>query len=173
LRAPPRASRGRKARRLDRVFGFDGAGVGGVDPGDAPVAVAGPGRAGDGVEHGAQRADFLDQAVVILAQAHELQAIAGYIADSHHRPAGDRAAFDVEVAAGKARQRDREGLAASAQPLHRLIEFLGQFRREPGPEAENSARQRRVGNQRIFALDIRLLGRRAPGDDDLRIRREK
>ena len=117
---------------LDGVLGLDGARIGGVRPGEPPVDIARPDGMGDRVEHGADRAELVQEFGMAFAQSHQLQAVARHVADAHHRAAGDGAPFDLEMAPARAGDRDRKTLAAFAQPLDRLIHLLREVRRQPG-----------------------------------------
>ena len=67
----------------------------------------------------------------------------------------------------------RKAFAARPQPLDAGFELLRRVRRQPGAEAENAARDRRIGDEAEIAFDLGLAARAAPGDDDLRLGREK
>ncbi len=158
---------------LGAVLGFDRARIGEIGPRDAPLGVPSPGGMRDRVEQRAQRGERAVGLGVAVAQARQLQAVAGDVANAHDRVAGDRASVDLEMASFQARGGDRERLASAEQSLDRLLRLGGEPGLEPRRERQHAARQGRVGDQREVALDPRVAVGPFPGDEYLRLAGQK
>ena len=108
-----------------------------------------------------------------FVQAHELQAVAGNVANAQHRIAGDRAAENLEMPPFQARGGQRERFAA----LSSLLTASSALAASAGSsQAAKASTRRGLGasvDQREFALDARLGVRPIPGDDDLRFAGQK
>ena len=103
-----------------------------------------------------------------LVKSHQLQAIAGNVANAHDRITGKRPAENLEVPAFEARGGERERLAALQQLGRRLLHRGDRAGFEPGGEGQGLARVARLGNQRRLALDARFAVVAAPCHHDLR-----
>ena len=158
---------------VTRVGSFDGTGIGRVHPEQRSIGVAGPHRAGRGIEQGTQCVELGQRPCVALAQPHQFKPVAGDVADAQHSTPAHGAAFRFQMAPAQAVESDAETLATAAQAIDAGLELLGRGGRQPGTEREHAARHGSLRDQRQVALDIGLFARRSPGDDNLRFRRKK
>ena len=69
--------------------------------------------------------------------------------------------------------RHGEAHAARAQRIDRALHVAGRIGLEPGAEGEHALRRVAAGDQRGIADDFGLVGRRRPGDEDLRLREQQ
>ena len=92
--AAPAARSG--ARCTSRALGFDGAHVGGVDPGQPPVLAAQPDGDGQRVEQRAAGAHVAGEALVLGEDAGDLVAVAGDVAEAQHGAAAGGAAVGLD-----------------------------------------------------------------------------
>ena len=104
-----------------------------------------------------------------FVESHKLQAIAGNVADAHHRIAAKRAAENLEVPTLEAGGGERERLAALQQLGRRFLHCGDRARFEPGGEGQGLARVARLGNERRLAFDARFAVVAAPCHHDLRL----
>ncbi len=108
-----------------------------------------------------------------LAQTRGLEPVTGDIADAHDGAPAHRAAIELERPAGEAFDVEVKGFSARPQSFDAGFELLGRIRRQPGAEAENAPRDRLVGDEAQIAFNLGFMVRAVPGDDDLRLGREK
>ena len=149
--------------RLAGILGFDGGGIGGVDPDQLAVLVAQPDRHRRHRQHGAHGFDFRGQRVVTALDLGKGQAVAGEIAETRHRRAADRGPAHLDQAVGAAGHDQCEGFAALAHADDAVVELAGRIRRQPHAEGEElGAADRRAGDCRQAAGNQRRLARHGP-----------
>ncbi len=163
------------AHRTGAVARFRCGSVGGIGPGQAPVAAAAPDRLRDRVEEAGQRVEPVAGLLQGGAQRDEFPALAGEFAQAQERLAADRLPLRLDGAALERVDGAAEALAAPAQGLDRGVEGGGVGGHEPGPEGQHPADRARPGPFRGDA-DIALdqgLAAGIPGHDDLRLGTEQ
>ena len=156
-----------------RVLGFHGAGISDVDPGELATGFARPGRAGDRVQHGLQRREFVGQVHLAVAQAHRLQPVAGDLSQPHHGAPGHRPAFDLQMAAAEAHGCEAESLAPLTEVGDGDLQLPRPVRREPGVEVQDATGGRHVAEQGQIAVDVGFVAAQPPGDHHLRFSGEE
>ncbi len=111
--------------------------------------------------------------LVARAELGELVLDAAHLAQPQDRAPADDLPLGFDDAVRQGRDRHREADAAGAQRIDRALHVARFVGLEPGAEGEHPVGRIGAGDQAGVTDDLGVVGRRRPGNEDLRLRQQQ